>query len=412
MWDRYRRYLEEPPQMVLEWNDAPTGAKGWLVINSLRGGAAGGGTRMRKGVTLEEVTYLAKTMELKFAFSGPPIGGAKSGIAFDPADPRRDEVLRRWFESIRPYLSSCYGTGGDVNVDEQRDVRRICSELGLRHHQQGSVIGHLQPSDEELDRILACIQDGLRLPVVDPTLGIAGQDFTVSDLITGWGVVEGARSLLEKRGGSLEGQRVVVEGFGNVGASAALYFARAGARVVGLLDAESFLLAPDGLDPSDVEDLITRGDRRVIPTHALRRSEVDRTTADSVPADIFVPAAVSGSVDRPRLDRLQAAGVSTIVCGANQPFREGCLGDTATQEHADAHFLILPDMVGSMGMARAFYHLTDGSTDHSAAGTFGALSQAMSDSVDAILECQGGGDVGLLAATLQVAAARRTQAES
>ena len=118
MWDRYRRYLEEPPQIVLEWSDAPTGAKGWLVINSLRGGAAGGGTRMRKGVTLEEVTYLAKTMELKFAFSGPPIGGAKSGIAFDPQDPRRNEVLRRWFEAIRPYLTSCYGTGGDVNVDE------------------------------------------------------------------------------------------------------------------------------------------------------------------------------------------------------------------------------------------------------------------------------------------------------
>lgn len=194
MWDRYRRYLQEPPQIVLEWNDAPTGAKGWLVINSLRGGASGGGTRMRKGVTLEEVTYLAKTMELKFAFSGPPIGGAKSGIDFDPQDPRRDEVLRRWFESIRPYLSSCYGTGGDVNVDEQRDVMRICSELGLRHHQQGSVKGHLRPGNEELDRILACLQDGLRLPVVDPALGISGQDYTVSDLITGWGVVEGARS--------------------------------------------------------------------------------------------------------------------------------------------------------------------------------------------------------------------------
>ena len=409
MWDRYRRYLQEPPQIVLEWNDAPTGAKGWLVINSLRGGASGGGTRMRKGVTLEEVTYLAKTMALKFAFSGPPIGGAKSGIDFDPQDPRRDEVLRRWFESIRPYLSSCYGTGGDVNVDEQRDVMRICSELGLRHHQQGSVKGHLRPGNEELDRILACLQDGLRLPVVDPALGISGQDYTVSDLITGWGVVEGARSLVEKRGGRLEGQRVVIEGFGNVGAATALYFARSGARVVGLMDADSFLVAPDGLEPADVEDLITRGDRRVIPTHPLRRSEADRSPADSVAADIFVPAAVSGSLDRPRLDRLQAAGVGTIVCGANQPLQEACLGDTATQEHADAHFLILPDMVGSLGMARAFYHLTDRSADHSVAGTFGAVSQAMSDSVEAILECQGGSDTELLAATLQVAAARRTR---
>lgn len=194
-----------------------------------------------------------------------------------------------------------------------------------------------------------------------------------------------------------------------MGSAAALYFARAGARVVGLLDADSLLVAPDGLDSTDLEDLIARGDRRVIPPHPLRRSHADRHAVDEVPADIFVPAAVSGSIDRPRLDRLRAAGVDTIVCGANQPFREACLGDTATQEYADAHFLILPDMVASQGMARAFYHLTDSAADHSAEGTFKAVSRAMSDSVDAILESMGDGDTGLLAATLEVAAARRAQ---
>ncbi len=64
-------------------------------------------------------------------------------------------------------------------------------------------------------------------------------------------------------------------------------------------------------------------------------------------------------------------------------------------------------MVGSLGMARAFYHLMDRTADHSVAGTFGAVSKAMSDSVNAILERQDGGDAGLLAATLQVADARR-----
>jgi glutamate dehydrogenase/leucine dehydrogenase len=65
-----------------------TGARAWLVINSLRGGAAGGGTRMRLGLDPREVIYLAKAMELKFSISGPPIGGAKTGIDFDPLDPR------------------------------------------------------------------------------------------------------------------------------------------------------------------------------------------------------------------------------------------------------------------------------------------------------------------------------------
>jgi glutamate dehydrogenase/leucine dehydrogenase len=59
--------------------DAETEAEGWTVINSLRGGAAGGGTRMRKGLDINEVLSLAKN-NVKFTVSGPAIGGAKSGI--------------------------------------------------------------------------------------------------------------------------------------------------------------------------------------------------------------------------------------------------------------------------------------------------------------------------------------------
>jgi hypothetical protein len=137
VWQRYAAFLRRPPLVALEWHDAETPARGWLVINSLRGGAAGGGTRMRAGLGRREVVYLAKTMELKFLFSGPPIGGAKSGIDFDPADPRRRDVLRRWFQAIAPYLHACYGTGGDLNVDEMLDVIPACEEIGLAHPQEG-----------------------------------------------------------------------------------------------------------------------------------------------------------------------------------------------------------------------------------------------------------------------------------
>ncbi|MDV7398292.1 Glu/Leu/Phe/Val dehydrogenase dimerization domain-containing protein, partial [Arthrospira platensis SPKY1] len=101
-----------------EWKDPETTARGWIVIDSLRNGAAGGGTRMREGLTKDEVVSLSKVMGIKFSVSGPDIGGAKSGIDFDPADPRRDEVLRRWFQAAYPILKSYYGTGGDLNVDE------------------------------------------------------------------------------------------------------------------------------------------------------------------------------------------------------------------------------------------------------------------------------------------------------
>ena len=95
--DLIRRFEEKRPEIVFEWKDAETEAEGWIVINSLRGGSAGGGTRMRKGLDKREVESLAKTMEIKFSVSGPPIGGAKSGINFDPSDPRKQGVLERWF---------------------------------------------------------------------------------------------------------------------------------------------------------------------------------------------------------------------------------------------------------------------------------------------------------------------------
>ncbi len=85
------RFENKPSEIVFSWQDEETEAEGWVVINSLRNGAAGGGTRMRKGLNQREVESLAKTMEIKFTVAGPPIGGAKSGINFDPADPKKKE---------------------------------------------------------------------------------------------------------------------------------------------------------------------------------------------------------------------------------------------------------------------------------------------------------------------------------
>ncbi len=68
-----KKFENKAPEIVFEWKDAETEAEGWVVINSLRGGAAGGGTRMRVGLDKHEVTSLAKTMEVKFSVAGPTI---------------------------------------------------------------------------------------------------------------------------------------------------------------------------------------------------------------------------------------------------------------------------------------------------------------------------------------------------
>ena len=122
MKDLLKKFENKEPEIIFNWKDSETEAEGWTVINSLRGGAAGGGTRMRKGLDVNEVLSLAKTMEVKFSVSGPAIGGAKSGINFDPNDPRKKGVLQRWYKAVSPLLKSYYGTGGDLNVDEIHEV--------------------------------------------------------------------------------------------------------------------------------------------------------------------------------------------------------------------------------------------------------------------------------------------------
>lgn len=406
LWARYGRYLEEAPAQVLEWNDAETGARGWLVINSLAGGAAGGGTRMRVGVTREEVTYLAKAMELKFAFSGPPIGGAKSGIDFDPADPRREGVLRRWYHAIHPLLRTRYGTAGDVGVDEQRDVRPLCAELGLTHPQEGIARGHLGLEGRAVETALASLRDGLSLPVPRPW-DVEGLSLTVSDMVTGYGVMRAAQRLYEHRGEDLEGVRCIVEGFGNVGAAAALYLARRGARVVAITDADSGIVAPSGLGPEEVEDLVRRRGGRALPSDPRRVEGPAREFAYRAEADLFVPAAISGSVDARRLGQLTRHGVRRIVCGANQPFREVRLGETFTSQAADAAFEVVPDVIASLGAARSFHHLMTHPTGSTPDDIFRTVGATMDDAVDAVMERVGPRTTDLMATALAIGLERR-----
>ena len=149
MRDLLKAYEEQHPEIVFNWKDRETEAEGWVVINSLRGGAAGGGTRMHPRVDKREVESLAKTMEVKFTVSGPQIGGAKSGIRFDPNDPRKKGVLERWYAAVTPLLKNYYGTGGDMNVDEIHEVIPITEDNGVWHPQEGVFTGHFKPDEAQ-----------------------------------------------------------------------------------------------------------------------------------------------------------------------------------------------------------------------------------------------------------------------
>lgn len=402
-WRRYGEYLRRSPHLSIEWTDRETGARGWLVINSLRGGAAGGGTRMRSGLTRREVVYLAKTMELKFLFSGPSIGGAKSGIDFDPSDPRRRQVLRRWFQAISPYLHRCYGTGGDLNVDEMLDVIPCCAEVGLSHPQEGVVRGHLRATGSELPAILGSLDRGVKAPVTGAN-ALGGAALPVADLITGYGLARSILHLYEQRGRSVAGAKVAVEGFGAVGGPCAMYLARAGADVVAIADREKAVVERGGIPPEKVEELLRRRvDKCLPPTDDGYVRASSGSPLEGVDADIFVCAAASGTLDESRLERLRSRGVSTIACGANQPFREAKLGATRVQRFADAGFTVIPDVVANCGMARAFSYLMRNPAADSADDVFAAVDETIGSALAEITSRHGSAETGLMASTLEYA---------
>lgn len=381
MKDLLSQYENKRPEVVFEWKDPFTEAEGWVVINSLRGGAAGGGTRMRVGLDKHEVVSLAKTMEIKFTVSGPQIGGAKSGINFNPQDPRKKEVLQRWYAAVTPLLKHYYGTGGDLNVDEIHEVIPITEDCGVWHPQEGVFNGHYMPTEAQKVRrignlrsgVLSIIQDQFFSPDLD-------KKYKVADMITGYGVVESVRHFYDiwKDEKSLAGKKVIVQGWGNVGAAAAYYISQAGASVVGIIDRNGGLINENGFSFEEIKNLfLNREGNTLVAPNMLSSEEMNAKVWD-LKADIFLPCAASRLVTQDQTDRMHAAGVSVIACGANVPFADPQIFYGPIAEKADERFSVVPDFIANCGMARVFaYLMSDAEVDLSDKGIFSDTSEVI-----------------------------------
>lgn len=356
MLSKLKAFEHSPAEIVFQWNDTETEAKGWVVINSRRNGAAGGGTRMRKGCTLDEVLSLAKTMEIKFAVSGPPIGGAKSGIDFDPRDPRKEGVLKRWYSAVKPLLKNYYGTGGDMNVDEVQEVIPITNELGILHPQEGVVRGHIKAEGEAFEQIISNLRRGVTKEVTfyDYAPTGTGKHITVSDMITGYGVGMSVVHAYDLWKMDRINKRVVVQGFGNVGGAAALTLAYHGFRIVGIIDIRGGIIKEEGLSLEEVKELYVNREGNQLPGDYLISFEEANQRIWQLDAEVFVPAAGSRLVERGQIGQLIDRSLEVVACGANVPFKdeEIFLGPTAI--YADNKVLVIPDFIANCGMARAF----------------------------------------------------------
>ena len=387
MKELLKKYENKQPEIVFHWKDAETEAEGWTVINSLRGGAAGGGTRMREGLDMNEVLSLAKTMEVKFTVSGPAIGGAKSGINFNPHDIRKKGVLERWYKAVAPLLKSYYGTGGDLNVDEIHEVIPITEESGVWHPQEGVFNGHFKPTEADKINRIGQLRHGVIKVIEDEKLSpLVTKKYTVADMITGFGVAEAVRHYYDIYGGSVVGKRAIVQGFGNVGSAAAYYLAEMGAKVVGIIDRDGGVINENGFSFEEIRALFLAKDGNTLVADNMIPFNEINDKIWNLPCEIFAPCAASRLIQQEQINEMIETGLEVISCGANVPFADKEIFFGSIMEDTDKKVSLIPDFISNCGMARVFAYFMERKVEMTDEAIFNDTSETIRKALEKTFE--------------------------
>ena len=357
-------FVDREPAHQITWVDPVTGAHGYLVVHTLVGGIATGGTRMRPGCTISEVGDLARGMATKTAAFGLPVGGAKGGVDFDPKDPRAFGVLTRFFSEMRPWLDGRWVTAEDLGVTQQL-IDDVFAEVGLSQSFHAAISRSPQP-EETLSRV----QAGLEVMTDD--------GYPLGDVIGGYGVAEACLGAAEGFGWAIPETTIAIQGVGTMGGGAAWYLHEAGARVTAVADARGTLCDPAGLDvPAllDLRDEYGEIDRTRVPAHV---QQLPREAIVGIAADIFVPAAVSYAI---REDNVDAVAARVVVEAANAATTWG-----AEDALVARGVVVVPDFIANAGAAAWAWWLLQGQVGCDPQDSFDRLSAEMRAKVAVLAE--------------------------
>ena len=351
------------PRLRVIWTDPVTGRKGYAVIDRMVNGLAGGGTRMRSGVSLDEVERLARTMSYKNGAFNLPGGGAKGGLDIDPHDPQARGMLSRYVRAMRPLYLSGWGTAEDLGVTQDL-LGEVFAEQGLGLTVQAMLdrSGNSQAAGRRISQGLAIQVDGIGL----------------ADCIGGYGVAEAAAACVDYKGWDMSEVRVVVQGFGSMGGSSARYLAKLGAKVVGVVDVNGAVTNPDALD---VERLLkSRNALGEIDRSALgsgdRESPGERWL--EIDTDIIVPAAVADVITADNAAQVKGR---MVVEAANIPTT-----DDAQRRLYERGVVVIPDYVANGGANAWWWWTLLGVIEADADQAFKHVSKVMRDTVKGMLE--------------------------
>ncbi|MDE3095279.1 MAG: Glu/Leu/Phe/Val dehydrogenase [Chloroflexota bacterium] len=289
---------------------------GYRVHHNEARGPVKGGLRYSLNVSLDEVRALAMWMTWKCAVAGLPFGGAKGGVIVDPRA-----------------LSS-----GEL----ERMTRRFAAEIGMLIGPDADVPAPDMGTDAQ---VMAWIMDtysmmhGHSAPAVitGKPVSIGGSTGRVE--ATGRGVLFVTQEACRARGMALAGATVAVQGFGNVGATAAKLLAEAGAKVVAVSDSEGAIYAGDGL--GDIAVLVERKRTRGLIPDSHPGTHITNAELLELPVDILVPAALEGQIHGGNAARVRA---KMIVEGANGPTTP-----EADRILAQKGVYVVPDILANAG---------------------------------------------------------------
>lgn len=307
---------DQSPLIIAHLNEPQAPLSGWVVVDSLVDLCAMGGTRMTESVTEEDICALARTMTVKLSIAGLRIGGAKAGIRAEPAACRGD-LLNSFGRTVAPLLHGGIYLGSD---------------LGLTHADRDAFMAAAGYDIQQLAR-------ATRLPVSWATLWAGLAD------ITGFGVATAIITAWE-RDRLRSARRVVIQGFGTVGRSAARNLAAHGHSIVAVADIAGTVAAADGVPVDrliEITDDAGTIDRARLPSSAMALSEPEAWL--DVSADVLVLAA-GGSVIRE--DNAHRVRAPLVVEGGNL-----CCTPQARQKLRAAGTIVLPDVVVNVGGAAA-----------------------------------------------------------
>ena len=354
---------EPEPRLRVVWTDPVTGRKGYAVIDRMVNGLAGGGTRMRSGVTIEEVERLARTMSYKNGAFNLPGGGAKGGVDIDPHDPEARGLLSRYVRAMRPLYRNGWGTAEDLGISQEL-LNEVFAEQGV-----GMTVQAMLDRSGDPEAAGRRVSQGLAVNV---------EGIGLADCIGGYGVAEASAAAAEYKGWDISKLRAVVQGFGSMGGSSSRYLARLGARIVGVVDVNGAVTNPDGLD---VELLLrSRTTLGEIDRSALRPGDLElpRERWLEIDADIVVPAAVADAITAENSAAIKAR---MVVEAANIPTT-----DDAQRLLHQRGVVVIPDYVANGGANAWWWWTLLGVIEADAEQSFAHVSKVMRETVRRMLE--------------------------